>query len=142
MAKQDHLIEYEKEALKELEALGKIIGRSPVVYDEIRRLLGHSQQKTNGKKPVVIFGIPKHEEVSWEKYVKIVLGELGGKRKKHEVVEYALNANPDIPVDTLSNAISGKLSKLKLSGEIGADEGATLSEGNQYYLIDNSNEPD
>jgi hypothetical protein len=147
MARQEYLIEYEKETIKELEDLGRIIGRSPEIYQEIRKLLGHVEEEKpkegnlkTKKEPIRGEGLAKGES-SWESYVQAILQELGGKRKKSEVVSYAKKANPKLDPELVNNAVSGKLSKLKIAGVIQADDSAVQSEGYYYYLVDDAGDP-
>jgi hypothetical protein len=141
MASREHLIEYEKEALRELEDIGRIIGRKPEIYAQIRQILGYSdatvQPGLNGRtkkehpKPE---GTPKGD-MSWEKYVEFILTELGGKRKTREINEYAVKANPNLGEDLIHNAIRGKLSAMYRDKQIGAKESKNRKEGYDYFAI-------
>ena len=59
---------------------------------------------------------------------------MAGKGKAVDVFNYAQKANPKIDPELVANAVRGKLSKLSLSGTIGANKTEVKSEGYEYYV--------
>jgi len=145
MARQELIVEFEKDLLRELEDTGKLLGRSPQIIIEIRKLLGYPNDaptasiitnSRNKKESIKGEGIPKGKDMSWESYVQTILKELGGKGKTKDVGEYAIKANPRINADLVLTAVRGKLSKLKLNSTIGAHETSSKKDGYEFFILE------
>lgn len=141
MASRDTLERQEQELLEQLELLKRqqeLLER----LAQIRRAIDEKESNiplqkpvTNGHRPKVGTGVPKND-MTWERYVVVILSTLGRKLKSSEIRKYATDANPDTDKSKIEHAITNKLSKLYRDGVISAEESTHKKDGYLYYITE------
>lgn len=113
----------EKQLLEELKAIRVILGTDET---DIPTSSGRMERGAPS-------GTPKGK-MSWENYVELILGEIGGRGKSQDVAQAIYKADPKIDKDRALHAVRHHLSKLLKYDKIGADKGGTQSEGYTFFI--------
>jgi hypothetical protein len=81
-----------------------------------------------------VITITPKDAITWDKYVKRVLEEMGGKAKSNDVAKAVLKANPNIDKIRAEHATRHHLSLLLKKKMIGAVKSPIKSQGYEYYI--------
>ena len=131
MPRQEYLEELkirEKELLETLKAVRTLLSAESVPVSD-------NGKSDNGASLTPNLSGTSKRDMTWVNYTLHMLKEIGGRAKTEEVVTAAQKANPTIKKDRIKSAIRHHLSKLYLSGDIGAIKGKNKKEGYTYKVI-------
>ncbi len=112
---------------KEIQAINTLLG-------EQQSYTTPKEEKTTIVNKAMLKGAKGNK--TWEKYTIDLLDLVGGKGKVTDVLNRAIDLNPDVTEKRLKSALRHHLSKLSRVGAIGAIKGKGKSEGYEYYILD------